>query len=235
MPFSNDPEVVKDAVAIVEDLSVTLKLKQLSTILDSIKRWERYTYWAVLAPPPTELDRIKFNNKYSELCQLLAYALGEYVQGADLCALQQCSASARGRIEGGPQLTPDELFAFSVKYFGTRGNFIRLKSTVMSEISDINPARAKWERRLEEWRELVEPNYVHTLRIIVRAIERAGFPQTQEHLSCNFGNETNVIKRPLAQATKFGLVDKYSKPRGYWPTYLEANPAWTRSVRTKTR
>jgi hypothetical protein len=89
---------------------------------------------------------------------------------------------------------------------------------------------------LDEWRELVEPGWVRILRIAVAAIEECASPQTQEQLAPHFGKDTNVIKRPLARARDFGLLDHFKSPKGYWPPYLKADPSWVLSlVRTKPR
>jgi hypothetical protein len=229
MPFSNALEPVQILAAAKDGWDSAYRLVHLSSILDAIDQWERLTFWVVHTPPPSELDTTKIGGRYKEVCVFLAYALGEYVEGADICALQQCSDRARIRLDGGPKLTQDEWFSFLMTYNGIRGSLTRLKSAVMSEIGDFDSEQARWEKKLDEWSGFVEFGYVAILRRATAAIKKARSPQTQEQLARHFGNDTSSIKRPLASARKFGLLDHFKKPKGFWPSCLVPHHSWVRT------
>jgi hypothetical protein len=109
----------------------------------------------------------------------------------------------------------------------------RLRRELDSRLRKIAPDLANWLKRVEEWKLTVEPGWVRILRNVADAVAATQRPMTQEKLARFLNDDPNTMKRPLAHAVKFGLLDKYLNPRGYWPSYLKPDPSWVRSVRTK--
>jgi hypothetical protein len=211
-----------------------VQLRFFSVVLDSIDEWrvESHMRGPAWSEQPIE-QRIEF---LIMRCIALVYALGCYLTSSGVNPFIRVSCIVLANLEknGG---TPESPVDFELRLLRTAalGALERLRVEIVKLMTEIHPGKPNWEAKLRQWAKLAEPGWIDVVRTAADAIEAEEKPLKQEELAPYFGGETNCLKRPLARATDFGLFERYSKPRGYWPTYLNADPSWTRSVRTNPR